>query len=201
MPLVPGAPHIALRCPVSKEPGAFPRKSVSLRREAPLLPSCGGVAVTLSGSRGIASHFPRFFPIFFPDMTGNDGFFPQKTPPHGGDSGILPPGVPGRDAPAFTHGVDGPLTPAGGVHEDCPPAPRKRGNVPPRVSRAASPTSGGSCCAPPLSIDPATPQNGIGRINLVATAFPLESLSADWFGGWNGSGFPRCSSIFVQSRK
>ena len=113
MPLVPGAPHIALRCPVSKEPGAFPRKSVSLRREAPLLPSCGGVAVTLSGSRGIASHFPRFFPIFFPDMTGNDGFFPQKSPARG-DSGIQPPGVPGRDAPAFPHGVDGPLTPPTG---------------------------------------------------------------------------------------
>ena len=97
MPLVPGAPHIALRCPVSKEPGAFPRKSVSLRREAPLLPSCGGVAVTLSGSRGIASHFPRFFPIFFPNMTGNDGFFPQKAPARGGIRGSCPRGF-GRPA-------------------------------------------------------------------------------------------------------
>ena len=164
MPLVPGAPHIALRCPVSKEPGAFPRKSVSLRREAPLLPSCGGVAVTLSGSRGIASHFPRFFPIFFPDMTGNDGFFPQKAPARGGFGDPAPggsrPGCPGlhprgRQASHPAHGVRIVFWPYRGFGRHIPVATKPPSSDPP------TPASGAheDCpLCPPQAGEEATPK-------------------------------------------
>ena len=64
--MAPGAPHIALRCPVSKEargpwrpglPGPVPFRPP---------PSRGGVALTLSPPRGIASPPRKIFPIFFP---------------------------------------------------------------------------------------------------------------------------------------
>ena len=64
--MAPGAPHIALRCPVSKEARGPWRPG--LPGPVPFCPppSRGGVALTLSPPRGIASPPRKIFPIFFP---------------------------------------------------------------------------------------------------------------------------------------
>ena len=64
--MAPDAPHIALRCPVSKEARGPWRPG--LPGPVPFCPppSRGGVALTLSPPRGIASPPRKIFPIFFP---------------------------------------------------------------------------------------------------------------------------------------
>ena len=63
--MAPDAPHIALRCPVSKEARGPWRPG--LPGPVPFCPppSRGGVALTLSPPRGIASPPRKIFPIFF----------------------------------------------------------------------------------------------------------------------------------------
>ena len=64
--MAPDAPHIALRCPVSKEARGPWRPG--LPGPVPFCPppSRGGVALTLSPPRGIASPPRKIFPIFLP---------------------------------------------------------------------------------------------------------------------------------------
>ena len=86
------------------------------------------------------------------------------------------PGVPGRDESAggsrsaSPPSID-PVTPQGGVHEDCPLCPPRAGEyVPPIAPPYASSTPGGSRCAPPPGTTSLPPRpRGSGWVDGIAS--------------------------------
>ena len=88
--MAPGAPHIALRCPVSKEARGPWRPG--LPGPVPFCPppSRGGVALTLSPPRGIASPPRKIFPIFFPPARVFHTEGGRSTEGTGGGAGASP---------------------------------------------------------------------------------------------------------------
>ena len=88
--MAPGAPHIALRCPVSKEARGPWRPG--LPGPVPFCPppSRGGVALTLSPPRGIASPPRKIFPIFFPQPAFSTRRAAEARRARGGGGGVPP---------------------------------------------------------------------------------------------------------------